>query len=306
MSIPQFCAALCSVALRNNAFAILLILFISASATLGATHVVPAGGDLQAAINIAAPGDTIIVEAGAAYRGPFTLPKKTGDAFITIQSSRAGEITGRVSTSQASLLARLSSNVPGDPIIATAPGAHHYKLIGLEISTFSSTDLVFDLIRLGDASQTNLSIPHNLILDRLWVHGFATQTVQRGISLNSAQTSIINSYISDIHGVSFDTQAICGWNGPGPYQIINNYLEAAGENIMFGGAVPSIPNLVPANIEIRRNHFFKPLSWKVGDPSYAGIRWSVKNLFELKNARNVIVDGNVLENCWTDAQIGYA
>ena len=35
-------------------------------------------------------------------------------------------------------------------------------------------------------------------------------------------------------------------------------------------------------------------------------RWTVKNLFELKNARNVVVDGNLMEYCWTDAQNGYA
>jgi len=75
---------------------------------------------------------------------------------------------------------------------------------------------------------------------------------------------------------------------------------------MFGGALPAIPNLVPSNIEIRRNYFFKPLSWKVGHPSYAGIHWGVKNLLEFKNARGVVVDGNVFENSWTDAQIGYA
>jgi hypothetical protein len=269
--------------------------------------VVPAGGDLQAAIKTAASGDTIILAAGATYRGPFTLPNKTGDAYITIQSSRADEITGRVSPSQRDLLARLRSDVKGEAIITTTRGAHHYRLIGLEISTFSSTDLIFDLIRLGDDRQKDLSnVPHHLILDRLWIHGFATQPVQRGISLNSAETSIINSHISDIHDVGFDTQAICGWNGPGPFQIINNYLEAAGENVMFGGALPAINDLVPSNIEIRRNYFFKPLSWKVGHPSYAGIHWSVKNLLEFKNARNVIIDGNVMENSWTDAQIGYA
>src|SRR5687768_13793631 len=285
MSIPQPCAAQRSFSLRNNAFAALLILFISASATLAATHVVPAGGDLQAAINAAVSGDTIIVEAGATYRGPFTLPKKTGDAFITIQSSRAGEITGRVAPTQSGLLAKLRSNVPGDPIITALPGAHHYKLIGLDISTFSSNDLIYDVIRLGDSSQTDLAnVPHHFTLDRLWIHGFPTQAVQRGISLNSADTSIINSYISDIHAVGVETQAICGWNGPWPYQIINNYLEAATENIMFGGSVPAIRNLVPSNIEIRRNHFFKPLSWKVGHPSYAGTHWAVKNLLELKNA----------------------
>src|SRR5687767_5326252 len=165
MPISQQCAAQRSVSPQNTAFAILLILFISASAASAATHVVPAGGDLQAAINVAAPGDTIILEAGATYRGPFILPKKTGDAFITIQSSRAAEISGRVSPSQSGLLAKLRSNVGGLPIIATASGAHHYKLIGLEISTFTATDLVYDLVRLGDDGQKDLSsVPHHLIL----------------------------------------------------------------------------------------------------------------------------------------------
>ena len=52
-----------------------------------------------------------------------------------------------------------------------------------------------------------------------------------------------------------------GWNGPGPYLIENNYLEAAGENVMFGGTDPSIPNLVPSNITIRRNLISRPLAW---------------------------------------------
>ncbi len=307
MPISQFCAAQRSLSSRvNNGFLSLLILFISASIASAATIVVPAGGDLQAAINSAAPGDTIVLEANATYRGPLWLPKKTGDAYITIQSSRAGEITGRVSPSQSALLARLRSNVPADPVIITLPGAHHYKFIGLDISTVSATDIVYDLVRLGEPNQTDLTnVSHHLIFDRVWIHGFPTQSVQRGISLNSADTSIINSHISDIHAVGIDTQAICGWNGPGPYQIINNYLEAAGENIMFGGALPAVRNLVPANIEIRRNYFFKPLSWKVGHPTYTGNHWTIKNLLEFKNARNVIVDGNVFENSWTDAQIGY-
>src|SRR5687768_7227891 len=285
----------------------LFILLISASIASAGTLVVPAGGDLQAAISSAVPGDTIVLEAGATYRGPFWLHKKTGDAYITIQSSRAAEITGRVTPAQSGLLSKLRSNVPGDPVITALPGAHHYKLIGLEVSTFSSSDLIYDLIRLGDSAQTDLAnVPHHLIVDRLWIHGFPTQPVQRGISLNSADTSIINSHISDIHLAGFDTQAICGWNGPGPFQIINNYLEAAGENIMFGGSLPAIRNLIPSNIEIRRNHFSKPLSWYVSDSSYAGVHWSVKNLFELKNARRVVVEGNVFENNWTDAQAGRA
>src|SRR5215217_4845831 len=307
MSISQVCAAAhgCVRPRVINAFIIVSVLLISASAAFGATLVVPAGGDLQAAIDSAAPGDTIVVEAGATYRGPFTLIPKSGASYITIQSSRASEITGRVSPSQSGLLARLRSNVPAEPIIKTAPGAHHYNLIGLDLSTFTSSDFIYDLVRLGSSEQTDLSsVPHHLTLDRLWVHGFQTQELQRGISLNSAETSIINSYISDIHAVGIDTQAICGWNGPGPYHIINNHVEASGENILFGGADPAIPNLVPSDIEIRTNRLFKPLTWKVGDPSYIGHHWTIKNLLELKNARRVTIDGNILQNNWVDGQAG--
>ena len=94
--------------------------------------------------------------------------------------------------------------------------------------------------------------------------------------------------------------------GPGPFRIANNHLEAAGENVMFGGADPLIADLVPADIEIVGNHFAKPLRWKEDDSRYEGVAWSVKNLFELKNARRVLVEGNVLEYNWPHAQNGFA
>ena len=267
-------------------------------------------GDLQSAIDQAQPGDTIVLEAGAVYTGPFTLPVKTGSDFVTIQSSRVSELPEgvRVSPSQSALFAKLQSATNGEPIVLTKPRAHHYKFVGIEFSTADANVKVYDLIRLGDSnSQTTIqSVPHHIIIDRSYVHGFKTQEVQRGIALNSAETSITNSYISEIHGKGYDTQAICGWNGPGPFKIINNYLEGAGENVMFGGAEPGIRGLVPSDIEVRNNYFFKPLSWYTKDPSFAGIHWSVKNLFELKNARKVIIDGNIFENNWTDAQAGRA
>jgi hypothetical protein len=41
-------------------------------------------------------------------------------------------------------------------------------------------------------------------------------------------------------------------------------------------------------------------------PATIGDRWQVKNVFELKNARRVIVEYNVFENNWLHAQPGYA
>jgi hypothetical protein len=273
---------------------------------------VKAKGDFQKALTLARPGDTIILEAGAVFTGPFKLPAKTGAEYVTIQSSRLAELPGpanRVKPSHASLMPRLVSPGLNQSVVLTAPSAHHYRFIGIEFAPVNATAVISTLVQFGDSSSAQNSlgrVPHDLIIDRCYIHGFPTQDVQRGVALNSGETSIINSYISEIHGIGYDTQAICGWNGPGPYHVINNYLAAAGENVMFGGADPTIANLVPSEIEIRRNYFFKPLSWKVGDPSYAGKHWTVKNLFELKNARRVVVEGNLFENCWVDAQEGFA
>jgi hypothetical protein len=265
--------------------------------------------DLQRAIDRAKPGDTITLEAGQVYKGAITLPVKSGNEYITIQSSRVSELPEgvRVTPAQSDLLAKIQSDENGAPMVKTEPGAHHFKFVGIEFSTTTAQVKINDLIRFGDSATTNLDdVPHHLVIDRSYIHGFPTQDVQRGVSLNSAETSVTNSYISEIHGKGYDTQAICGWNGPGPFKIVNNYLEAAGENIMFGGSDPKIRDLVPADIEIRDNYFFKPLSWKQGDPSYGGHHWSVKNLFELKSARRVTIDRNVFENNWVDAQAGPA
>lgn len=280
------------------------------------TITVAPGQSVQDAINSASLGDTIIVQAGAIYPVNLDLPAKTGTGFLDIKSSRTSELPlgARVGPGQAHLMAKFESRVNAEPVVKTRVGAHHYRFTGIEFATSSPDVYVYDLIRLGESKevQKDLShVPGHFVIDRSYIHGWPTQDVQRGISLNSAETTISNSYISDIHGVGYDTQAIAGWNGPGPFHIINNYLEGAGENILFGGSDSATEALMPGNIEIVRNHIFKPLSWKVGDPSFIPImrngevkHWTVKNSLELKAARNVVMDGNIIENNWPDGQVG--
>jgi hypothetical protein len=140
-------------------------------------------------------------------------------------------------------------------------------------------------------------VPHHLELDGLVIRGDAAKGQKRAIALNSASTTIRNSDIREIKAVGQDSQAICGWNGPGPFVIENNYLEAAGENVMFGGADPAIRDLVPSDITVRGNYLTKPLEWR--EPNSP---WTVKNLFELKNAQRVLVEWNVFEHNWAAAQ----
>jgi hypothetical protein len=277
-----------------------------AHATAAATITVNAGGNLQAAIDAAKPGDVIELQASATFNGPFTLRAKSGmgpTSRITIRSASNAGLPGdgkRITPAAASLLANIRATT-GGPAIRTEPNAAYWTVQWLEILPSSSTSSV-NLVEFGSTgtSQSSLSVvPHHLVMDRCYLHGDPSYGQRRGIALNSRDSQVINSYFSDFKGVNQDTQAIMGWNGPGPFLIENNYLEASGENILFGGADPKIVNLVPTGITIRRNLISKPLAWMTQ-------KWTVKNLLEFKNAQDVLVEGNTIENNWAAGQQGYS
>ncbi|HMB27707.1 MAG TPA: hypothetical protein VKS99_06345, partial [Blastocatellia bacterium] len=277
-------------------------------APAGKTINVAAGGAVQAAINQAQPGDVIKLQAGATFTGNFRLPNKSGSDWIVIRSSAADADLPppgtRVTPAKSAIMPKLISR-NSDPVLYTDEGAHHYRFIGVEFGVAEGKN-IDNLVAFG-ADQTSLAqSPHDLIIDRCYIHGNDTGALRRGVMLNCARAAVIDSYISNCHGEGFDTQAICGWNGSGPFKIVNNYLEGAGENVMFGGAKPSIKNLIASDVEFRLNHVYKPPSWKKGHPTYAGRPWTIKNLFELKNAQRLLIDQNVFENNWADAQVGFA
>jgi hypothetical protein len=300
--------------------------------TTGYTRVTVGPGkdftDLQNAIDAVDLGSVIEIDAGVVFNGGYILKNKTvGAGWIILVSSQMNLLslnetridpaasTGDITfpTQQSAMPKIITNNLSGIPCFKTEANAHHYRLTGLEITADTSVTTSYGLINLGDGSvaQNSLSlVPDQLILDRCYIHGHTNSTIMKfGVRLDCSNGAIIDSYISDFHSIGFDAQAISGINGPGPFKIINNYLEGSGENILFGGGAPAIPGLVPSDIEIRQNYFYKPWSWKVGHPSYAGKHWTIKNLFELKTGMRVLLDGNILENSWADlptGQSGYA
>jgi hypothetical protein len=277
----------------------------------GKTIAVKSGDDLQKAIDAAAPGDTIAIDPSGTFKGPITLPKKTGDAWITIRSSAADGTElprpgQRATPSHAKSMPKITAPA-AQPGIQTAVGAHHYRFVGLEVRPVDESVTIYQLVELGSGSEKTLDqLPHDIVLDRMYVHGYAKSSVKRCVQMNSGAAALIDSWLADCHVVGQDAQAVGGFNAAGPIKIVNNHLEGSGENVLFGGADPAITDLVPADFEIARNHIIKPLSWREGDPSYAGTHWSIKNLFELKNARRALFQCNVLEHSWGDAQNGYA
>lgn len=296
----------CTSVVRYSSVALIclaLVGLVSSRSASGATQTVRAGEDLQAAIDRAQPGDEIRLEAGATFTGNFILRARSGggDRAITLRTdasdSRLPADGDRIGPQHAALLPTVAQAGAG-PAIRTEPGAKHWRLLGLRITGSGSGDIV----ALGDTGTRQASyteIPEDLVLDRLLILGDPERGQKRGIALNSASTIVRNSYIAGIKEIGQETQAIAGWNGPGPYLLENNYLEAAGMSVLFGGAEPAIGGLVPSDITVRRNLMAKPLEWRAE-------RWTVKNLFELKNARRVQIDGNVFEYNWSAAQVGFA
>ena len=304
--------------LATSAIGVLLVLVVSsvphaiASSAdpprLAAVIDVPPGGDLQGAIDRAQAGDTIRLTAGGTYAGPFILSAKTGTGTVLIRTSAPDSMLPPPGTRMGppffSTLAHVVAS--GGSVFATAPGAHDYRFLGVEMSPTPGSFL-YNVVLLGDGTETSVAQqPNNIAFERCYIHGDPVAGSRRGIALNGRNISVLDSRLSDFKEIGADSQALAGWSGAGPFTIVNNYLEGAGENLMFGGADPSIGGLVPSDILVRHNHFFKPLTWKTDDPSYAGTHWSVKNLFELKNARRVLVEGNVFEQNWADAQSGFS
>ena len=257
-------------------------------------------------------GEIINLESGASWTENLQLPAYTMAAgkwiIIKTNSPSIPPQGTRVSPSDSSWMATIQAS-SGNYVVGAATQANHYWLVGLQLQIPSGTSMT-DVVRIGclNGCETSTSnLPSYIYLDRDYIHGNnAADNIRRGVSANGADIAVVDSYISEITNNGSDCQAIVAWNGSGPIKIVNNFLEAATENVMFGGADPSITNLVPSDIEIRRNYFYKPLTWYPKSPSYGGHSQDVKNLLELKNAKRVLVTGNVFQHVWQSSQVGYA
>ncbi|MEO6391062.1 MAG: hypothetical protein ABIP75_04365 [Pyrinomonadaceae bacterium] len=267
----------------------------------GNTIKVAAGGDLQAALDRAQPGDTIYLAAGATFSGPYSLPNKSGSEFITIRSDAADAnlpvVNERIDPRKfGPRLPKLISNTYEKPAVRAVNGAHHYRFIAVEFGP--TPQGVGNVIELGTSQENRVEdLPHHLEFDRCYIHGSPTDGQRRGIAANGKYVRVINSYFADFKRKGDESQAIAAWGSDGPFDIINNYIEAGAEGILFGGAIPKLP-LIPSDITVRGNTFNKPLEWR-------GV-WLVKNHFELKSARRVKIENNLMTNNWADSQNGTA
>lgn len=295
------CATMSAIALAGTPPTLPLTFDSSYAAQTGRTLVVNSGGNLQAALNQAALGDTIVLQAGATYAGPYTLPNKSsGTGWIYIQSSAYAQLPGpggRVGPADAINMPKLVAPA-NDHAIVTINGSHHFRFVGIEFKTAPNTYMT-NLVQLGNEDKSTSTLPRHISFDRCYFNADTNVGARRGLLANAAYVAVIDSYFEGFREKGADSQAINAYNTSGPLRFVNNYLSGAGENMLIGGSDSADPTLIPSDIEIRGNYFFKPLSWMNSG-------WVVKNLLELKDARRVVISNNRFENNWAAAQTGFS
>jgi hypothetical protein len=163
---------------------------------------VAAGGDLQAAIDKARPGDRITLDRGATYRGPFRLPRKEGNGWIVISTNDKGLAgsSGRVGPSQASAMPKLVASTGS--VVETDPAAHHYRLVGLEIAP-SDGIYLRALLQIGAEEGTAEALPHHIIVDRCYLHGDSRRGARRGNAAGTFLQALAND-LDDLAGRGID------------------------------------------------------------------------------------------------------
>lgn len=259
------------------------------------TVTVPAGG-LQAALNSAkAPAVLCLV---GTHSGAFTLPARADTGWVVVRSLVKVVPPGQRMRPTLALPAAkiLSASGASNAALKTAPKAARWYLAELEFSSATAKQITAGIVSIV-APPDSLSWATDIVLDRVYIHGLPTQNVSRCLLLEGKAVTVINSWLDECHGKGYDSQAIASWSGMGPFLIENNYLAGAGENVLFGGAQPRF-RTVPSDITFRRNHVQTPPSWKT--------TWTKKNVFETKAVRRLLVEANVFDGSWPDAQVGYA
>lgn len=288
----------------------------------GSVISVKSGGDFQSALNTVQCGQTIQLQAGATFTGSFTLPAKgcNNQNWIVIRTSSPDSALPAEGQRLTPCYAGVSS-LPGRPAypcqnptnvlakvqnggigpVVLADGANFYRFVGLEITRPTGAKYSAILMSLAGTAD-------HIIVDRSWLHGQAQDETRNGFSMaGGTYIAVIDSYLNDFHCISgagscTDAHAVSGGvtqTQDGPYLIQNNFLEASGEEVMFGGGAAT---LTPTDITIIGNHFWKPMEWMKGNSPFVGgpdgHPFIVKNHLELKNAVRVLIDSNLMENCW--------
>jgi hypothetical protein len=287
---------------------------------------VDTGQNFQTALNDARQGatcDNIRLESGATFTGQFTFPAKSASTcFIHIYSSNIGDLPtwmNRVNpnnltgdcgesdglpcvedsttvaiasnTDVADLATIAASGTAPHYAIEMATGAHHFKVVGVEIECTAYCEA---LVRTypepdpgGDPGVADI------IFDRVYVHSNNAVGGTRGIIIYGCdRCAVVNSFISNFWENDSDAQAILVTSYSSVTTLLNNYGTATGEVAYWDNNIDDI-DLNPTDGYMRWNHFRMNFDWR------GHVGWTnTKNVLETKSSNRVLVEANYFSDCW--------
>src|SRR5204863_803828 len=148
----------------------------------------------------------------------YRLPVKNGTAPITVRT-RLALPEGRIDP--AANLATIRTPNSG-PALRTVGNTAHWRFDGIRFAAGATQS---DIVALGDPVTADAAqLPRDLVFDRSIFQ--ADTSAKNGLSLNSAETTIRRSRFTGIKLTGIESHAIVCTNGPGPFTIEDNYIEA--------------------------------------------------------------------------------
>lgn len=256
---------------------------------------VTSGANLQTVIDLLPPSVTELRLEPGTWAGNLALGPGRARA-LTIRPDVDDTLLPAHGTRRQLLPVQLVMQDAFAPTLSTLPGAAFYTFMGVEFLG-NEAEPGRTIIEIGGHRIAKIEDqPRSITFDRCSVHG-GKRGGKRGILLNGADMTVLDTDVRNFVYQGEQSQAIATLSGEGPFWLEGLYLEGSGENYLAGGGDPVIEALIPSGITLRQCHLFKPPAWKA-------LRGSSANLFELKNARNVLLEECLLENSWPDIQSG--
>jgi|SRR5215471_4338640 len=156
-----------------------------------------------------------------------------------------------------------------------------------------------EVLVVGDLEATDAAAqPHHVVLRLLTIEA-GPAGGHRAVALHGVDLTVEDCEILGFFEIGRESQGVWILNGPGPYTIRRNYIEASGECIMVGGSTVHIPDCIPSDILITENLCVKPAAWETLQPSPV-----IKNAIELKLGRRVEITHNTCDGNWDAGQDG--
>jgi hypothetical protein len=176
-----------------------------------------------------------------------------------------------------------------------------FRFVGFRFGVETAMGQLSHVVQFGEgdsALQNRASqCPSNLGLDRCWADGHAGCDIRHCFELHCKYGYVVDCATGpDVH-VQYNSEShvICGYNGPGPFRLINNGINGGSQYVFFGGEASLCGT--PSDIETRYNYCTAPASWQGGP-------WHRKCGIEAKKAQFWLIEGNIIENVWAESQTG--